>query len=167
LPIQVIDLHRVTNAIYRAREKLCARQESKTSGASSPKLSIVYGSTKQAAEKLTGTKGTASTARRDRSAVPWSMRSERAPAPEVRFSNDSWLIFFVTTRISAPLQAAKDGRFLLARPKRRTSGAKQAAEKVFFGAEGVPQWLKPDSLQSIYVRPEGRTLRENEFFRSL
>jgi hypothetical protein len=26
--------------------------------------------------------------------------------------------------------------------------------------EGVPQRLKPDSLQSIYVRPEGRTLQK-------
>jgi hypothetical protein len=45
--------------------------------------------------------------------------------------------------------------------------ALEAAEKVLFGAEGVPQRLKPDSFQSIYVRPEGRTLQENEFFRSL
>jgi hypothetical protein len=27
-----------------------------------------------------------------------------------------------------------------------------------------PQWLKPDSLQSIYVRPEGRTLQKNGRF---
>jgi hypothetical protein len=38
---------------------------------------------------------------------------------------------------------------------------------VLFGAEGFPERLKPNSLQSIYVRPEGRTLQENEFFRSL
>jgi hypothetical protein len=31
----------------------------------------------------------------------------------------------------------------------------------------VPQRLKPDSLQSIYVRPEGRTLQKSEFFRKL
>jgi hypothetical protein len=36
-----------------------------------------------------------------------------------------------------------------------------------FGVEGVPQRLKPDSLQSIYVRPEGRTLQKHEFFRKL
>jgi hypothetical protein len=46
-------------------------------------------------------------------------------------------------------------------------GFEQAAEKVLFGAEGVLQRLKPNSLQSFYVRPEGRTLQENEFFRSL
>ena len=34
-------------------------------------------------------------------------------------------------------------------------------------AEGLPQRLKPNSSQSIYVRPEGRTLQENEFFRKL
>jgi hypothetical protein len=44
---------------------------------------------------------------------------------------------------------------------------KQLAEEVLFGVEGVPQRLKQNSLQSIYVRPEGRTLQENEFFRSL
>jgi hypothetical protein len=33
-----------------------------------------------------------------------------------------------------------------------------------FGAESIPQRLKPNSLHSIYVRPEGRTLRESEFF---
>jgi|ERR1700733_9320187 hypothetical protein len=33
--------------------------------------------------------------------------------------------------------------------------------------EDVPQRLKPDSLQSIYVRPEGRTLQKHEFFRKL
>jgi hypothetical protein len=36
-----------------------------------------------------------------------------------------------------------------------------------YGAEGIPQRLKPDSLHSIYVRAEARTLQENEFFRSL
>jgi hypothetical protein len=38
---------------------------------------------------------------------------------------------------------------------------------VQFEAEGIPQRLKPNLLQGIYVRPEGRTLQENEFFRSL
>ena len=28
-----------------------------------------------------------------------------------------------------------------------------------------PQRLKPDSVQSIYARPEGRTLQKNESFR--
>jgi hypothetical protein len=37
-----------------------------------------------------------------------------------------------------------------------------------FGVNGVvPQRLKPDSLQNIYVRPEGRTLQKPEFFRKL
>jgi hypothetical protein len=50
----------------------------------------------------------------------------------------------------------------------RTSGAKkEAAEKVPFGGEGVPQRLKPDSLQSIYARREGRTVQKHEFFRKL
>jgi hypothetical protein len=40
-------------------------------------------------------------------------------------------------------------------------------ELVLLGAEGIPQRLKPNSLQGIYVRPEGRTLQKNEFFRSL
>jgi hypothetical protein len=44
-----------------------------------------------------------------------------------------------------------------------TSGAKHVAEKLLLGAEGIPQRLKPSSLQSIYVRPEGRTVQENEF----
>jgi hypothetical protein len=44
---------------------------------------------------------------------------------------------------------------------------KEAAEKVLFGVEGIPQRLKPNSLQSIYVRPEGRTLQKHEFFRNL
>jgi hypothetical protein len=39
------------------------------------------------------------------------------------------------------------------------TGASQAAEKVLFGVESIPQRLKPNSLQSIYVRPEGRTLQ--------
>jgi hypothetical protein len=39
--------------------------------------------------------------------------------------------------------------------ERRTSGAKEAA---VFAAEGIPQRLKPNSLQSIYVRAEARTL---------
>jgi hypothetical protein len=44
----------------------------------------------------------------------------------------------------------------------------QAAEKVLLRGEVVPQrLLEPDSLQSIYVRPEGRTLQKHEFFRSL
>jgi hypothetical protein len=47
------------------------------------------------------------------------------------------------------------------------AAAVQASEKVQFGVEGVPQRLKPDSLQSIYVRPEGRTLQKHEFFRKL
>jgi hypothetical protein len=38
---------------------------------------------------------------------------------------------------------------------------------VVYGGEGIPQRLKPNSLQSIYVRAEARTLQENEFFRSL
>ena len=48
----------------------------------------------------------------------------------------------------------------------RSKRATQAAEKVGRGWRCDPQRLKPDSLQRIYVRPEGRTLRENEFFRS-
>jgi hypothetical protein len=60
-------------------------------------------------------------------------------APEVRFSNDSRLIFFMTTRTSAPLQAAKDGRFLPACPKRRTSEAKALIDEAFYGtAQAVP-----------------------------
>jgi hypothetical protein len=43
---------------------------------------------------------------------------------------------------------------------------KPAAERIILRGI-VPQWLKPDSLQSIYVRPEGRTLQKQEFFRSL
>jgi hypothetical protein len=39
----------------------------------------------------------------------------------------------------------------------------ELAEKVLFGVEDVPQRLKPDLLQSIYVRPEGRTLQKHEF----
>jgi hypothetical protein len=46
------------------------------------------------------------------------------------------------------------------------SGAKEAAEKVPFGGEDVPQRLKPDSLQSIYARPEGRTLQNMSFSES-
>jgi hypothetical protein len=50
----------------------------------------------------------------------------------------------------------------------RTKGtAEQLAEKVLLRGESSPQRLKPDSLQSIYVRPEGRTLQKHEFFRSL
>jgi hypothetical protein len=45
--------------------------------------------------------------------------------------------------------------------------AEQLAEKVLLRSELSPQRLKPDSLQSIYVRPEGRTLQKHEFFRSL
>jgi hypothetical protein len=45
--------------------------------------------------------------------------------------------------------------------------AKQAAEKGLLGGEIIPQRLKPNSFQSIYVRPKGRTLQKNEFFRSL
>ena len=37
--------------------------------------------------------------------------------------------------------------------------AEFAAEKAPFGVEDVPQWLKPDSLQGIYVRAEARTLQ--------
>ena len=36
-------------------------------------------------------------------------------------------------------------------------------KKSLLGAEGIPQRLKPNALQSIYVRPEGRTLKKNEF----
>jgi hypothetical protein len=50
---------------------------------------------------------------------------------------------------------------------KHTSGAKQAAEKVPVRGESIPQRLKPGSLQSICVRPEGRTLQKDEFFRSL
>jgi hypothetical protein len=32
---------------------------------------------------------------------------------------------------------------------------------------GGPQRLKPNSLQSSYVRPKGRTLQRSEFFRNL
>jgi hypothetical protein len=35
------------------------------------------------------------------------------------------------------------------------------------GAVGIPQRLKSNSLQSIYVRAEARTLRKPEFLRSL
>ena len=41
--------------------------------------------------------------------------------------------------------------------------AKQVAEKVLFGAESIPQRLKPNSLQSTYVRAEARTLPEMSF----
>jgi hypothetical protein len=34
-----------------------------------------------------------------------------------------------------------------------------AAEKSLLGAEGIPQRLKPNALQSIYVRAEARTLQ--------
>src|SRR5580692_3884358 len=44
---------------------------------------------------------------------------------------------------------------------------KQLAEKVLLRRGIAPQRLKPDSLQGIYVRPEGRTLQGNEFFRKL
>jgi hypothetical protein len=50
---------------------------------------------------------------------------------------------------------------------------KELAEKVLFGVEDVAQRLKPDSLQSIYVRPNarcgevGRTLQKNECFCNL
>jgi hypothetical protein len=44
----------------------------------------------------------------------------------------------------------------------RKSG--QGGTQSSVGAEGIPQRLKPNSLRSIYVRPEGRTLQENEFF---
>ena len=46
---------------------------------------------------------------------------------------------------------------------------KELAEKVLFGVEDVAQRLKPDSLQSIYVRPNarcgevGRTLHRVSF----
>jgi hypothetical protein len=33
--------------------------------------------------------------------------------------------------------------------------------------ESSPQRLKPNSLQSSYVRPKGRTLQRSEFFRNL
>jgi hypothetical protein len=36
---------------------------------------------------------------------------------------------------------------------------KQSVEKVAAGVEGVPQRLKPNSWQSIYVRAEARTLQ--------
>jgi len=50
-------------------------------------------------------------------------------------------------------------------PGRRDREGFAASGKVF-GAEGVPQRLNPNSLQGIYVRPEGRTLQENKFFRN-
>ena len=52
---------------------------------------------------------------------------------------------------------------------RRTqpSAAKQAAEKGGFEKSSSPQRLKPDSLHSSYVRPEGRTLQTKRVFRSL
>src|SRR5271156_548316 len=40
-------------------------------------------------------------------------------------------------------------------------GPEQAAEKLLFGVESIPQ---PNSLQSIYVRPEGCTLQETSVF---
>jgi hypothetical protein len=43
----------------------------------------------------------------------------------------------------------------------------QLAEKVGIGMKWVAQRLKPNSLQSIYVRPEGRTLQKLEIFRKL
>jgi hypothetical protein len=42
----------------------------------------------------------------------------------------------------------------------------QAAEKVSAWTESFPQWLKPHSFQGSYVRPQGRTLQIDEFFRS-
>jgi hypothetical protein len=45
--------------------------------------------------------------------------------------------------------------------------ASQAAEKVPVRDETLPQRLKPNSFQGICVRPEGRTLQKDEFFRSL
>ena len=49
---------------------------------------------------------------------------------------------------------------------RRTqpSAAKQAAEKGGFEKRSSPQRLKPDSLHSSYVRPEGRTLQTKRVF---
>jgi hypothetical protein len=49
---------------------------------------------------------------------------------------------------------------------RRTqpSAAKQAAEKGGFEKSSSPQRLKPDSLHSSYVRPEGRTLQTKRVF---
>jgi hypothetical protein len=46
-------------------------------------------------------------------------------------------------------------------------GLLQAAEKVLVQDETLPQRLKPNSFQSICVRPKGRTLQKDEFFRSL
>jgi hypothetical protein len=43
----------------------------------------------------------------------------------------------------------------------------QLAKKGAASRGMVPQRLKPDSLQSISVRPEGRTLQKHEFFRKL
>ena len=56
------------------------------------------------------------------------------------------------------------------RLRKRLSGSKgtgfTAAEKVPGGDETLPQRLKPSSFQSICVRPKGRTLQKDEFFRT-
>jgi hypothetical protein len=44
---------------------------------------------------------------------------------------------------------------------------KELAEKVGEKENEPPQRVKPDSLQSTHVRPEGRTLQKHEFFRKL
>jgi hypothetical protein len=54
--------------------------------------------------------------------------------------------------------------FALQVSKKRTPGAKQAAEKCLFGEESNPQRLKPNPLRSIYVRAKARTLQRSEFF---
>src|SRR5271168_661394 len=51
--------------------------------------------------------------------------------------------------------------------KEKTQGLKRLRKKVPFEEKGFPQRLKPNSLQSGYVRPKGRTLQRSEFFRSL
>src|ERR1700733_7535587 len=49
----------------------------------------------------------------------------------------------------------------------RTFWRNRPRKKSLFGAESIPQRLKPNSLQSIYVRAEASTLQRPEFFRSL
>jgi hypothetical protein len=48
-----------------------------------------------------------------------------------------------------------------------SQGLNRQRKQSLLRIESGPQRLKPDSFQSIYVRPEGRTLQKHEFFRSL
>jgi hypothetical protein len=71
----------------------------------------------------------------------------------------AWVRFAVYCPYHTPSKALKVAPF--------TARLNRLRKKCHLGWKGVPQRLKPDSLQSIYVRPEGRTLRKHEFFRKL